>query len=89
MRRQIEGILAALAPPVLRLPLAGDRLRGVRAIEVLERIATAEARRVLRAWAEQTSDVHLAIEARLALERLGPASAKLVKPPAAQNRGSP
>jgi RNA polymerase sigma factor (sigma-70 family) len=73
MRRRIEEILTTLAPPVLRLPLAGDRLRGVRAIEVLERIATAEARKLVRAWAEQTGDVPLAVEARLVLERLDPA----------------
>jgi WD40 repeat protein len=69
MRRRIEGILAEMAPPALRLPLSGERLRGVRAIEVLERIDNAAALRLLHSWAEQTEDIHLAIEARLALER--------------------
>ncbi|HZV07434.1 MAG TPA: sigma-70 family RNA polymerase sigma factor [Gemmataceae bacterium] len=69
MRRRIESILAEMAPPALRLPLSGERLRGVRAIEVLERIGDAAALRLLHLWAEQTEDIHLAFEARLALER--------------------
>jgi WD40 repeat protein len=69
MRRRIEALLIEMAPPSLRLPLSGERLRGVRAIEVLERIDAAAARRLLHSWAEQTEDIHLAIEARLALER--------------------
>jgi WD40 repeat protein len=76
MRRRIENLLAEMAPPPLRLPLSGDHLRGVRAIEVLERAGNAAARSLLQAWAEQTQDVHLAIEARLAMERLGPIRAK-------------
>ena len=43
----------------------------MRAIEVLERAANAAARRLLHSWAEQTEDIHLAIEARMALERSG------------------
>jgi argininosuccinate lyase len=39
---------------------------------------------MLHSWAEQTDDVHLAIEARLALERLGPAG-----PRARQKRQEP
>lgn len=70
MRRRIEGILEEMPLPPLHLPLKGERLRGVRAIEVLERIGNAAARRLLHSWAEQSEDVHLAIEARLALERL-------------------
>ena len=76
MRRRIDGILAEMAPPVLRSPLSGECLRGVRAIEVLERAGNAAARRLLHSWAEQTEDVQLAIEARLALERLAPGSDK-------------
>ncbi len=70
MRRRLESLLAEMSPPALRLPLSDERLRGVRAIEVLERVGGAPARRLLRGWAEQTDDVHLAIEARMALERL-------------------
>lgn len=71
MRRRIENILADMKPPSLRLPLSGERLRGVRAIEVLERIGNAAARTLLHSWAAQTEDVQLAIEARMTLERLG------------------
>jgi WD40 repeat protein len=76
MRRRVEGILAEMAPPALRLPLSGERLRSVRAIEVLERAGNAAARRLLHFWAEQTEDVHLGIEARMALERLTSAGDK-------------
>jgi hypothetical protein len=70
MRRRIENILAEMKPPELRLPLSGERLRGVRAIEVLERTGNAAALRMLRSWTEQTEDIQLAIEARLALSRV-------------------
>jgi hypothetical protein len=69
VKRRIETVLAAITPAPLRLPVAGDALRGVRAIEVLERAGTPEARQLLQVWAERTRDVHLAAEARLALGR--------------------
>jgi RNA polymerase sigma factor (sigma-70 family) len=69
VKRRIEAVLTAITPPRLRLPLAGDTLRGVRAIEVLERAGTPEARQLLQGWAEQTRDMHLAVEARAALAR--------------------
>jgi RNA polymerase sigma factor (sigma-70 family) len=68
-KRRLEGILEAIGSPLLRLPLTGDALRGVRAIEVLERVATPEARTLLQAWAEQGRDEQLAAEARVVLER--------------------
>jgi RNA polymerase sigma factor (sigma-70 family) len=71
MRRRVEELLNSLAPPPLRLPASGETLRGIRAIEVLERLRTPEARKLLQAWAEQVSDGHLAVEARGSLERLG------------------
>ena len=71
MRRRIQDLLAGKARPPLRLPLSGERLRGVRAIEVLERAGNAAARSLLQSWVEQSEDVQLAIEARMALERLG------------------
>jgi RNA polymerase sigma factor (sigma-70 family) len=71
VRRRIEKILASVTPPPLRLPLEGDTLRGVRAVEVLERVGTPEARQLLQAWADQTRDVHLSAEARVALGRAG------------------
>jgi RNA polymerase sigma factor (sigma-70 family) len=86
LRRRIEGILAEMTPLPLHLPLSGERLRGVRAIEVLERIGNAAARKMLLSWAEQTEEVHLAIEARMALERLGPLDAKWRSP---ENKQSP
>lgn len=76
MRRRLEDILSDMKPRPLRLPLSGERLRGVRAIEVLERIGNTATRELLQSWAEQTEDGQLAVEARLALERLGPATAK-------------
>ncbi len=72
MRRRIEAIRDAITPPMLRLPLSDDALRGVRAIEVLERAGSSEAVKVLQSWAEQTLDMRLASEVRMALERLDP-----------------
>jgi RNA polymerase sigma factor (sigma-70 family) len=69
MKGRIEQVLEALAA-ARRLPLTGEALRGVRAIEILERTATPEARTLLRAWAEQPVEPRLAAEARLALDRL-------------------
>jgi RNA polymerase sigma factor (sigma-70 family) len=74
LRRRVEAILEAIPLLVMRLPLAGEALRGVRAIEVLERAGSAEARVLLRAWADQIRDLRLAAEARAALERAGRAN---------------
>lgn len=69
LKRRIEDLLDALTRVVWRLPLSGETLRGVRAIEVLERVGTPDARALLGGWAEQTQDQRLAAEARFALER--------------------
>jgi hypothetical protein len=69
MRRRIEALLSTIAPPSLLLPANGERLQGIRAIEVLERAGSPECRKLLQAWARQTADVHLATEARAALDR--------------------
>lgn len=69
MRRRIEQLLEGL-DPTPRLPLRATGVRGVRAVEILERSASPEARASLRAWAEQPVDPMLAAEARLALDRL-------------------
>jgi hypothetical protein len=53
-----------------KLPLSGEELRGVRAIEVFERANTAAARRHLTEWAGQTANPRLAAEAAAALRRL-------------------
>jgi RNA polymerase sigma factor (sigma-70 family) len=68
-KERIERLLADL-DPTPRLPLTGETLRGVRAIEVLERIGTGAAKKQLQAWADQTGELYLASEARLASERL-------------------
>jgi WD40 repeat protein len=69
MKRRIEQLLDALAQSQ-RLPLGGEPLRGVRAMEVLERLEKPGARELLKAWAGQTANPGLAAEARLALERM-------------------
>jgi WD40 repeat protein len=80
-KRRIERILDEITQIVARVPLYGETLRGVRAIEVLERSGTAKARELLRAWGSQVSDARLAAEATDALERIG--SANQSNPPAA------
>src|SRR5262249_33515119 len=69
VRRRAGARLGQLSPRG-KWPVGGDRLRGARAIEVLERVGTAEARELLAAWRDQTGDVRLAAEAGLALARL-------------------
>ena len=68
MKRRIAGLLDSLDKS-LRLPLSGEAVRGVRVIEILERIRTAKAKELLTAWAGQSSDPRLAAEAP-ALDRL-------------------
>jgi hypothetical protein len=63
------------AEKLLRNPkdLTPDQLRGIRAVEVLERIATPEARSVLEALAKGLPEARLTEEAKAALKRLSPA----------------
>jgi RNA polymerase sigma factor (sigma-70 family) len=68
-RRRLDELLAAIGQSRVGLPLSGDTLRGVRAIEVLARVGTAEARALLREWVGQARNARLAAEARTALER--------------------
>ncbi len=70
-RRRVEELLSSLTPPLQRLPLAGETLRGVRAIEVLERAGTPEARKLLEAWTGPGRDERLTAEAVVAITRLG------------------
>jgi hypothetical protein len=65
-RRRLDDLLQRLW-----VPPAGDRLRELRAVEVLERIGTAEARRVLEALATGAAEARLTQEAKAALQRLG------------------
>ncbi|OWK37858.1 sigma-70 family RNA polymerase sigma factor [Fimbriiglobus ruber] len=53
------------------IPVSGDVLRGVRAIEVLERTGTPAARALLARWRDQTRRPRLAAEAAVALDRFG------------------
>lgn len=63
--RQLKALLGRLAG------LTPRRLRGLRSVEVLERIATTEARRVLKELAARHSDGPLGQEAKAAMARLG------------------
>jgi RNA polymerase sigma factor (sigma-70 family) len=70
VKRRIEVILEGNNRARFHLPLSGEDLRGVRAIEVLERAGTPEARTLLQAWAEQSRNPRLAAEARAARDRI-------------------
>ncbi|MGH7223303.1 MAG: PQQ-binding-like beta-propeller repeat protein, partial [Gemmataceae bacterium] len=70
VRRRIEGLLARP-----RFPIAGESLRGVRAIQVLEHLGTPEARNLLRKLAEGADGARLTEEARQALRRCQPRKA--------------
>ena len=64
MLRQAEGLLRRLEEPT------PDRRREARAVEVLERIGTAEARRMLKGLSGGIPEVSLTRDARDALRRL-------------------
>jgi hypothetical protein len=52
---------------------SGERLRGFRAVEVLEHIGTSEARQLLQNFADGAPEARLTREAKAALERLNQA----------------
>jgi WD40 repeat protein len=66
LRRRAGEIVKGLGPPVT----LGPALRGIRAVEALEHIGTAEARTVLEAVAKGAPAGLETAEARLALDRL-------------------
>jgi dipeptidyl aminopeptidase/acylaminoacyl peptidase len=68
-RRRIGELLQALPPPKPGV-LTGETVRTVRALGVLERAGTAEARRLLRELAKEGRVEQVRAEARAALERL-------------------
>jgi WD40 repeat protein len=72
VRQRIDELLKSMASRAIR---NGNRLRTLRAIEILERIGTAEALRVLQTMATGAKDARETEEARASLTRLG-------KPPA-------
>ncbi len=66
VRRRVERLLKLLEGPVP----SGARLRRLRAVEVLERIGTPEAREVLQMLAKGAPEARLTQEAKASLERL-------------------
>ena len=66
VRRRLERLVEKLGGPVT----SPDRLRALRAVEVLEAIGTPEARRVLEVTSRGTPEARLTTEARATLERL-------------------
>jgi len=78
-RTRVERLLAAVTPGAFLL--AGDRLRGVRAVAVLERVGTPAARDVLARLAGGAADARLTREAGAAAERLGRKGDHPPKPP--------
>jgi hypothetical protein len=71
VRRRVEELLDRLDHRIL----TSEELRGLRAMETLEHIGDAEARRVLETLARGTPGIRLTDEARAAVERLSRRSA--------------
>ncbi|HMF11982.1 MAG TPA: hypothetical protein VKE94_06735, partial [Gemmataceae bacterium] len=64
-KRRLEDVRSKLTGLVLQ----GERLRAHRAVEVLERIGTAEARQVLQALADGAPGARITTSAQAALKR--------------------
>jgi WD40 repeat protein len=64
--------LQTLVDDLDRFDLTGDRLRAVRAVEVLHSIGTDAARKVVENWATGFADARLTRESQAALQRLKP-----------------
>jgi hypothetical protein len=73
MRQRLERILAQLDGPWIRG--GPETIRGARAMGILERIATSDARQVLEKIARGDPEARLTREAKASLERLTEASA--------------
>jgi hypothetical protein len=65
MRRQVEGLLKSLEGPA-----SGETLRTLRAMGVLERIATADAQQVLKTLSHGMPEARVTREAKATLDRL-------------------
>jgi WD40 repeat protein len=65
LRARLDRVLAARDKP---LP---DEWRLGRAVQILERAGTAEAKELLRSWAAAPAGTQVAVEAKAALDRLG------------------
>ncbi|HYT88357.1 MAG TPA: hypothetical protein VEL76_06525, partial [Gemmataceae bacterium] len=72
VRRRAEGILAKLEERSIKPPPipSGEALRQLRALEILERLGTPTARRILERLAQGALEAPLTREARAALRRL-------------------
>jgi len=64
-KRRLQFLLEDLDRPETQ----GETLRRVRAVEVVERLGTPDARRLLESWASGTADGRLTREAKAALVR--------------------
>src|SRR5262245_39699443 len=75
VRRRAEDLIGRIEQPSV---LSAQQVREVRAVQVLERIGTAEARELLRRLADGIPSARLTQEAQAALERLArtPATGK-------------
>jgi WD40 repeat protein len=67
VRRRVQLVLAAL--PAEPMPLQGEALRAIRAVQVLERVGTKEAVALLRVVAEGSTIARAANEANAAVKR--------------------
>src|SRR5205085_91419 len=67
-RQRVEQLLARLNNPLGAW--SPDELRGVRALEVLERVGTSEASQILESLSKGASGDRLAQEAKASLDRL-------------------
>jgi WD40 repeat protein len=81
-RRRVERLLEKLEQPAA----SPERLRALRAIEVLEHIGTAEARRVLEQLASGIPQARLTQEARASLECLARRRVDAEQPPPAREQ---
>jgi hypothetical protein len=71
MMRRIDILLESMPVPLQELPLSGDALRAVRAVELLERINTTDSKNLLEALAMGAADARQTQEAKASLGRLG------------------
>ena len=66
-----KAIIQGVQKQMQEAALSGERLRPLRALEVLERIGTPEARQVVEGLARAAAGTPLRQEAKAVLERLG------------------
>jgi hypothetical protein len=67
---EVRSRIKRLLENLHKVPLSGDRLRDLRAIEVLEYVGTTEAQHILESLAKGASEARLTQEAKAALQRL-------------------